>query len=102
MLQVYEKKVSCLTDFNVESRNGLAGQGRVPAIQPPQLRQPLHLPKVRCMASDSGDLELWGTKYATCLTNHQWCRVHTWFARSGLVSGFANMPASSKEWFQCC
>ena len=95
LLQVYEKKVSCLTDFNVESRNGLAGQGRVPAIQPPQLRQPLHLPKVRCMASDSGDLGLWGDKYTTCLTNHQWCVVHIWvallFSRSIAVVQFGGL-----------
>jgi hypothetical protein len=47
LLQVYEKKVSSLTNFNLEGR--VAG---MPAskMNPPKLSQPLRLPKVRSLA----------------------------------------------------
>mmetsp|Transcript_16548 Transcript_16548/g.35802 ORF Transcript_16548/g.35802 Transcript_16548/m.35802 type:complete len:478 (-) Transcript_16548:866-2299(-) len=47
--KVYEKKVSCLTNFNLEGRNavGLAGGGaKVNALNTPKLSNPLRLPKV--------------------------------------------------------
>ena len=44
--QVYEKKVSSLTNFNIENR-GVANSGpRVNALNTPRLTQALHLPKV--------------------------------------------------------
>lgn len=45
-LQVYEKKVSSLTNFNIENR-GVPNSGvRVNALNTPRLTQALHLPKV--------------------------------------------------------
>ena len=44
--QVYEKKVSSLTNFNIENR-GVPNSGvRVNALNTPRLTQALHLPKV--------------------------------------------------------
>lgn len=46
-LQVYEKRVSCLSNFNIENRNGISAGGRTPAVNMPRLtQQSLHLPKV--------------------------------------------------------
>ena len=44
--QVYEKKVSSLSNFNVENRGAVVSGGRVNALNTPRLSQPLHLPKV--------------------------------------------------------
>lgn len=47
-LQVYEKRVSCLSNFNIENRNGISAGGRTPAVNMPRLtQQSLHLPKVQ-------------------------------------------------------
>lgn len=53
--QVYEKKVTCLTGFNLDGRNGVlappsgkvSALNNVPVIQ--RLTQPLRLPKVCCL-----------------------------------------------------
>lgn len=45
--KVYEKKVSCLSNFNIEPRSGIGMGGRpVNALNTPRLTQQLHLPKV--------------------------------------------------------
>ena len=46
-MQVYEKKVSSLSNFNIENRQVANSGARVNPLNMPRLTQALHLPKVR-------------------------------------------------------